>query len=119
MDKKEMFKNFVKENPILLKHVQNGSMTWQKFYEMYDIYGEDNDTWKEYLTETTVTASTAGATLGLFDFIRNMDFDSIQNGVNSMQRVIGLLQDMSKNKETTNTNNETYRPRPIYKHFED
>ena len=45
MDTKEKFKIFVKKNPILIKYVQNGSMTWQKFYEIYDMYGEDNNAW--------------------------------------------------------------------------
>ena len=37
---KEEFKGFVKENPSLLKYVQNGSKSWQDFYEIYDIYGD-------------------------------------------------------------------------------
>ncbi len=118
METKEKFKDFVKNNPILLKHVQSGKMTWQRFYEMYDMYGEDNNAWREYLTDN---AATAGATLGLFDFIKNLDLDSIQTGVNSMQRVVSLLQDMAnKNSDkNTNTNREEYKPRPLYKHFED
>ena len=40
--KQEEFKNFVRTKPELIKYVQNGKMTWQKFYEMYDLYGEDN-----------------------------------------------------------------------------
>ena len=121
MDKKDMFKEFVKSNPILLKHVQNGSMTWQKFYEIYDMYGADSNMWKDYLTEDDISsvASTAGA-LGFFDFIKNLDFDSIQTGVNSMQRVLSLLQDMTnKNNKSVNSNKENYTPRPLYKHFED
>ena len=37
------FKNFVKNNPHLITYVNNGSYTWQKFYEMYDLYGEKHD----------------------------------------------------------------------------
>lgn len=117
--KKEEFKEFVKKNPVLLKHVKNGNMTWQKFYEMYDMYGEDNSVWNDYLSSDTVSSSASSIdALGLFDFIKKLDFDSIQNGVNSMQRVLSLLQDMS-NKNTNNTNNVEYTARPLYKHFED
>ena len=99
--KKEKFKEFVKKNPILLKYVKNGSMTWQKFYEMYDMYGEDEKIWKDYFSDTTSSV----ASLGLFDFIKSLDFESIQNGVNSMQRVLSLLQDMSKKSTNNMTNN--------------
>lgn len=116
--KKEEFKEFVKNNPILLKHVKNGSMTWQKFYEIYDMYGENNEVWNDYLSPETQAISSTSTTLGLLDFIKNLDFDSIQNGVNSMQRVLSLLQDMNK-RNTNNTNNTKYTARPLYKHFED
>lgn len=118
MDTKEKFKDFVRQNPILLKHVKDGSMTWQKFYEIYDMYGEDENAWKDYLTVGATAAATTAATssFDLMGFLKNLDLDSIQNSVNSMQRVLGLLQDMSSNK----TNTETPRkPRPLYKHFED
>ena len=119
MNTKDKFKEFVKNNPILLKHVQNGKMTWQKFYEIYDIYGEDKSAWKQYLNDKTAeNIATSGTALGLFDFLKNLDLDSIQTGVNSMQRVVSLLQEMStKNNDTTN--NQNYKTRPLYKHFED
>ncbi len=114
MNTKDKFKDFVRQNPVLLKHVKDGNMTWQKFYEIYDIYGEDENAWKEYLT---VAAPAAAATsFDFMGFIKSLDLDSIQNGVNSVQRVLGLLQDISSNKKE---NTETRRPRPLYKHFED
>ena len=51
MNKKEEFKEFIRKNPNLIKYVNNGEMTWQKFYEMYDLYGESDDAWREYKTE--------------------------------------------------------------------
>ena len=47
------FKNFVKENPKLANFVRNGDMTWQKFYELYDLYGPFHDIWNKYLGITT------------------------------------------------------------------
>lgn len=108
---KEKFKEFVKKNPSLIKHVQNGSMSWQKFYEMYDIYGEDEKIWNEYLSSSV-------GSIGIFEMFKNLDVESIQNGINSVQRVLGLIQEMgSKNKNEVSE--DEYKPRPLYKHFED
>lgn len=110
---KEEFKEFVRKNPKLITYVKDGSMTWQKFYEMHDLYGEDENAWKDFLGATTVAATSQ--TSSIADFMKNIDLDSIQNGVNSMQRILGLFQDIGSNKEKK----EEYKPRPLYKHFED
>ena len=63
MDKKEAFKGFVRENPSLMRFIKNGEMTWQKFFEIYDMYGADNRVWNDYLKETVTNATaTAAAT---------------------------------------------------------
>ena len=96
MAKKEEFKEFVRKNPRLVKYVKEGNSSWQKFYEIYDLYGEDKEAWKDYLP--VAAAATATATLGIADFMnwfKSMDLDSIQNGVNSLQRVLGVVQDLS------------------------
>lgn len=111
MNNKNEFKLFVKRHPILAKFVNNGTMTWQKFYEMYDMYGDDSSVWNDYLNVASSSFT------GLSDFVKNMDFDTIQSGVNSLQRVISLLQEMSSKKN--NIAEDTYTPRPLYKHFED
>ena len=38
MSKLTSFKEFVKNNPSLVKFVKEDKMTWQKFYEMFDLY---------------------------------------------------------------------------------
>ncbi len=101
------FKNFVKKNPSLIKYVNNGEMTWQKFYEMYDLYGEESDVWKDYIKGASVVSLT-----DLLSHFKNINLDSIQNGVNSIQKVLGILGDIKDNKTE-------YKPRPIYKHFDD
>lgn len=113
---KEEFKTFVKKNPKLIKYVQDGSSSWQKFYEIYDIYGEDENAWKDYLGVAEVAATKAG--IGdVVKIFKNINLDSIQNSVSSIQRVLGVIGDLT-NKNTT-TKKEEYKPRPIYKHFED
>ena len=47
----------------------------------------------------------------------NINLDSIQNGVYSLQRVLGVVQDFSNGKKEEVK--EEYKPRPLYKHFDD
>ena len=84
-------------------------MTWQKFYELYDIYGENSDIWNDYKEEKTV--------VGLSDiiaWIKSIDLDSIHENLESISRVVSVLQDLG-----VKNNISDYKPRPIYKHFED
>ncbi len=123
MDKKEEFKAFVKENPKLLKYVKSGEMTWQKFYEMYDMYGKDDNVWNDYLKVGVATA-TAAASASAFSFndvmnwVKGINLDSVQTGIGNLQRVIGMVQDLTS-KDSTDTKKEEYKPRPLYKHFDD
>ena len=110
MSKIEEFKDFVRKNPNLIKYIQNNEMTWQKFYEMYDIYGSDNDIWNDYLESSKSKTSLTD----LLNFFKGVDLDSVQEGVSNIQRVVEMLGDIS----LTSTKPE-YKPRPLYKHFDD
>ena len=107
MDKLEEFKLFVKDNPNLVKKVHNGDLNWQKLYELYDLYGSDNKIWDQYKEKST----------SMNDFvslIKNINLDKVEESVKSIQRVLGVLGDLSVSNST-----KEYKPRPIYKHFED
>lgn len=121
MDKLANFKEFVKEHPSLISFVRNNEMTWQKFYELYDLYGPDHDTWNTYIlpaATATVTAATAAKeTSDIFGWLKNIDLDSLQENIGSIQRVVGVLQDLGGSKGESVK--PEYKPRPLYKHFED
>lgn len=121
MEKLDNFKIFVKDNPILLKYIKNNDMTWQKFYEIYDMYGEDESAWSDYLKKEDSTIKATAATTGigvgeLFNFFKGINLDSVQEGIESIQRVVGMVGDLTN--KNTNTKTE-YKPRPLYKHFDD
>ena len=127
--KKEEFKQFVRNNPKLIKYVKNDEMTWQKFYEMYDLYGEEESVWNDYLNEEKkdkddnidkiTKTGVSGLTLSeVVNWFKNVDLDGLQEGIGNVQRVLGVVQDFSK-KDSNNTTKQTYKPRPLYKHFED
>ena len=122
--KTKAFKEFVKKNPQLISYVKSNEMTWQKFYEMYDLYGEDENIWKDYIKKQEISSKLgssgiAGLTLSeVVNWFKNVDLDSLQESIGNVQRVLGVVQDFSK-KENKDQPINTYKPRPLYKHFED
>jgi hypothetical protein len=112
---KEEFKSFVKQNPILIKYIKSGEMTWQKFYEIYDLYGSDYNAWKDYLKEPTKEENKT-KNPDFLSFVKSLDMDKIEEGVNSLQRVLGVISEMAI-KNTSESSK--YKPRPLYKHFDD
>jgi hypothetical protein len=96
-------------------------MTWQKFYEIYDLYGDDEEAWKPYLDTSKKEATEVATSIGFADIIswlKTADLSKVEEGINSVQRVIDVFQEMTSNKDN-DTKTTTYKPRPLYKHFED
>lgn len=110
------FKIFVKQRPNLANYVNKNEMTWQKFYEMYELYGPDNSVWDKYLKTTTATTSFKD----MFGMFKNVNMNDLQDGITSLQKGIGYLQDMIKTKaKDVPVRKSSYEPRPMYKHFDD
>lgn len=112
----EDFKAFVKKNPGMIKYVNSGEMSWQKFYELYDLYGEEDEAWKPYLKEEEKVAASLGFS-DILAWLKQADLTKVEESINSVQRVIGVLQDLGSSSDGSTSSN--YKPRPIYKHFED
>lgn len=113
MNNLDKFKQFVKLNPQFASYIKDGSMTWQKFYEMYDMYGSDSEVWNDYKAKERKSPSISE----IVELAKNVDVDKLQNGITSLQKAIGLFSDLIVSKDTTNTSG--YKPRAIYKRFDD
>ena len=116
---KDSFKSFARLHPELATVVLNGKASWQQLYEIYEIYGEHNSVWNNYLeTPSLIESATAGATT-MKEFVntfKNLDMDSVQKGITNIQKTIGLLQDIGiGNRQTP----PKYEPRPLYQRFDD
>ena len=121
MKKIDEFKSFVREKPSLINYVKNNEMTWQKFYEMWDLYGSDNEIWSKYSQYVESKPSTSSTISDFMGVLKKLDSETIRQGVVSLQKGIGVVQDLIK-KETPSTPevvNEPYRPRPMFRRFED
>ena len=110
---KEDFKRFVRSHPELIQHVNNGNMSWQKFYEIYDMYGEESSVWDEYKQEKKKSPTINE----IVNMAKNIDMNKLQDGVNSLSKAVGLFSDLFANNKATTTS--TYKPRAVYRRFDD
>ena len=111
---KETFKSFARFHPELATTVLKGEVSWQQLYELYEIYGEDETIWKKYINNS-FTDNIVNSTSTIKDFInsfKNMDMDSLQQGIQNIQKAIGLLQDIGLNSKQ-----EERGSHPIYERF--
>lgn len=113
MNNLDDFKNFVKANPTFAAFIKDGSMTWQKFYELYDMYGEDSTIWNDYKHIPKKNSMTINDIINL---AKNIDVDKFQDGINSLSKAVGLFSDLFLNK---NTGGDSYQPRAVYQRFDD
>lgn len=114
----ENFKNFVRTKPILENYVTKGEKTWQDFYDMYVLYGENSTVWDKYLS-TTTKASTV-TLKDMFGMFKNIDMTEVQNSINSIQKGIGYIEELVKTKEAEiPVRKSSYEARPLYKYLDD
>lgn len=114
MDKKEAFKQFAKNHPELISSIKTGEASWQKFYEIYDIYGEDETAWNVYFNKNVGNNGFGNIT----DIVKNIDMDSVQKHINTAQKALGLVQELTT-KGSVAPSSGPATPRPINKFFED
>ena len=118
------FKDFVKRNTKLISIVEKGDTTWQKLYELYDLYGENSSIWDKYLSNTSnnlnnnLNISSIGNNIeDIMNFIKGIDLNSVQKGLNGLDKAIEAFKDILPDKTNIPVNN--YEPRPTYRYFED
>ncbi len=116
MDKKESFKNFARNHPELINSIKTGDTSWQKLYEIYDIYGEDDRAWNNYFNKNTNTSSNFS---DITNIVKNIDMDSVQKHINTAQKALGLVQELTGKSTVGETVKGPINPRPINKFFED
>ena len=113
MASKEDFKEFIRINPTFASYVNSGEMTWQKFYEMYDLYGPDNEVWTRYKTVKQAKEPTK-----INELLKNIDMDSVKEHISSAQKALDLVQELTA-KGTPAAKAVVDSPRPLNKFFED
>lgn len=117
---KDKFKIFVKNNPSLITYVRDNKMTWQQFYELYDLYGEDNEIWNTYLNKNTNSSINQNFNVkDFFSLFKGIDLATVQKALMSVDKAIGTFRELNTNENSSNATRNEYEERPKYKYFED
>ena len=120
MNKKEEFKMFVSKHPDLVSIVESRKHTWQELYEVYDLYIDDETAWSNYLNKATSTKDSSIASIGeLTKLFKNIDIESVQKYINTAQKAIGIVQELTGGVSGGAIAKGPTNPRPINKIFED
>ncbi|MBQ6494402.1 MAG: hypothetical protein IJI49_00180 [Bacilli bacterium] len=117
-DKSSNFKEFIKVNPFLIGYVRDKKKTWQELYELYDIVGDDINSWNKYLESNSTSKTSNGFRFeDIVKIAKNIDVDKVQEGITSLQKTLSLFGEIIGGNSTSNTS--TYNPRPLYRRFDD
>lgn len=122
MAKKEEFKTFASKHPELVRYIKSGETTWQNLYEIYDIYGEEESAWQNYLKKEEPVRNNDLNFKSITDKLKNIDLNSIQEHIGTAQKALGIVQELTGKSTTagaTAAASEVIEPRPINKIFED
>ncbi len=121
MSKIEDFKEFIRNKPELVEYIKNKEMTMQSFYEIYDVYGNNEEAWKPYERSISNPSNNIISPSKITDIMKNINLDEIQKHINTAQKALGVVEDLTT-KGTANIENAIkgpLSPRPLNKFFED
>ena len=123
MDKKDEFKEFIKSKPELVDLVKNKKYTWQDFYEVYDLYGNNDDVWNKYKEEKSkidIDDRKNASITELTNLVKNINIDNVQKYINNAQKAINVISELTAKKTSTDTVQTIAKtPRVINKFFGD
>ena len=111
----EEFKEFIKNKPYLKEKVKNNETTWQELYERYDLYGKDDEIFKE---ETKEKDEKDDSLSSFINMISGLDVDKISDGLNGMKKILNILSEITVNDETSSFSSARRNQRP-YKRDDD
>ena len=81
MDKKDAFREFIRSKPYLVTKVKNKETSWQELYEIYDLYGEDENAWNKFKDEDRAAPLSELASL-----VKNINMDNVQNTLTMLKK---------------------------------
>lgn len=110
MSKVSLFKEFVSNNPEFIDSVNSGKTTWQKLYELYDLYGENDKVWDSYRKINVNKTDNSSSVKNIISNLKNINLDSLEENIDSLRKAVGFLEELAlttkkeDNKENINKN---------------
>jgi len=102
MSKKDEFKKFILNKPELIDYVEKHNSSWQKLYEIYDLYGDNSEVWSKYLT---VKANSQVDIKGLLNTLKSINLDSLEENITQVQKVVDLVSEFTKKDSSESSSN--------------
>ncbi|KMY45109.1 hypothetical protein AC622_13460 [Bacillus sp. FJAT-27916] len=119
------FKQFLKDNPKIVKDVRLGKKTWQDLYEDWSLLGEKDERWTEYMDddvkapkaveESPPKGEKVELISQLFSQLKNMDPDQIQKQISNISQALGAIQGVISQFQSSPGKNEQPSSAPVSK----
>jgi hypothetical protein len=103
------FKEFVKNNPKVIKEVRSGKATWQELYEDWYLLGEEDKRWQEVSSGKEAESKTDQDSNGdwlsnIMGMVKKVDPNQMQNHINNLSQALGAIQGVISQFQGGNVN---------------
>ncbi|WP_455661856.1 YlbD family protein [Pradoshia sp.] len=120
------FKQFLKDNPKIVRDVRLGKKTWQDLYEDWSLLGEKDERWAEYMDDEAQVPKAAEESppkgekielvSQLFNQLKNMDPEQIQKQITNISQALGAIQGVISQFQSSGKNEQPPSAPPSSKH---
>ena len=101
MEKLEEFKQFIKTIPSIRSDVLNGKYTWQQLYEIYCLYGKEDQLFKSY--ENSKVENEGLDLNKIFYIIKNIDLQALEKSLDGLQKILNIVVSMTDKSDSKNS----------------
>ncbi|GLB61194.1 YlbD family protein [Cytobacillus sp. NCCP-133] len=90
------FKEFVKQNPQIIKEVRTGNATWQDLYEDWYLLGEEDSRWDSFKenkkSEKSSNEKKSDWMGNIMGTLKQMDSNQMQGYINNLSQALSAVQ---------------------------
>lgn len=83
------FKQFVKTIPGVRQEVLDGHYTWQQLYEIYSLYGKNDEVFKPYLH--SVKLNDTFDMQKIMFILKNLDLEAVGKSLDGVQKLLNIV----------------------------